>query len=160
MVSLSPMPPDRFAAFREHAVAHYARDKVDSGVWSPGEAPRRAAAEFDGLLPDGTATGDHFLYSIRNTSSEEVGTVWFARLTTGVGRAVWIYDVEIFDRFRRQGYATQGLRAVEQMARELGADRIELHVFGHNPAAISLYERSGYAPTSIVMSKPLDAGNA
>jgi len=45
---------------------------------------------------------------------------------------------------------------VERRAAELGAQRMELHVFGHNPGARALYEASGYAPASIVMSKRLD----
>jgi RimJ/RimL family protein N-acetyltransferase len=40
-------------------------------------------------------------------------------------------------------------------ARELGADKVELHVFGHNQGARALYEKLGYTPTSIVMVKPL-----
>lgn len=156
-VSLTEMPEDRFPAYRAHNVRHYARGKVDSGVWSPEEAPRRAAAEMDELLPDGTNTRNHFLYSIRDASlAEEVGTLWFAIRETGAGRVVWIYDIEIFDRFRRKGYATRALEAAERRAKELEADRIELHVFGHNSAARTLYERMGYAPTSIVMSRRLD----
>lgn len=156
MVDLTPLPEERFPAFREHLAGHYAKDKVDAGVWSPEEAPRRARADLDGLLPDGTSTRDHFLYEIRDAStSEEVGTLWFAVQDRGAGRGVWIYDIEIHAPFRRKGYAKKALVAAEKRAADLGADKIELHVFGHNGGARALYEASGYAPTSIVMSKRL-----
>lgn len=156
MVGLIPLSGERFPDFRAYLAKHYARDKVEAGAWSPEEAPRRAEADLDGLLPDGVNTRDHFLYSVRDAStSEEVGTLWLAIQNPDAGRLAWIYDVEIFDRFRRKGYATRALEAAENEARELGADRIGLHVFGRNAAARALYERSGYAPTSIVMAKKL-----
>ena len=157
MVDLTPLPEERFPEFRDHLAGHYAKDKVDAGVWSPEEAPRRARADLDGLLPNGTSTRDHFLYVIRDAStSEEVGTLWFAVRDGGAGRGVWIYDIEIFAPFRRKGYAKETLQAAEKKATDLGADKIELHVFGHNGSARALYEAAGYAPTSIVMSKQLD----
>ena len=155
-VTLTKMTAERFVAFREHDVQHYARDKVDAGVWSPEEAPRRAAADIDGLLTEGTETRDHFLYTVHDVrSGEEIGTVWFALRETGAGRTVWVYEIEISDRFRRRGFATRTLEAVERRARELDADKVELHVFGHNAAARALYEKLGYAPASITMSKRL-----
>lgn len=155
-VELTRLPEERFPAFRSHLTRHYARDKVEAGAWSPEEAQRRAEADFDGLLPDGVNTRDHLLYSVRDAStSEEVGTLWIAIQNRGARRVVWIYDIEIFEPARRKGYATRTLQAAESEARDLGADRIELNVFGHNPAARALYERSGYAPTSIVMAKEL-----
>lgn len=156
MVSLTALPEERFPAFKAHLTGHYARDKVQAGAWAPEEAPRRAEADLDGLLPDGVDTRDHFLYSVRDAStSEEVGTLWFAVQNPGAGRVVWIYDIEIFEPVRRKGYATRALQAAEREARRLGADRVELNVFGHNAAARDLYERSGYTPTSIVMAKEL-----
>lgn len=55
-------------------------------------------------------------------------------------------------------YGTQALRAVEERAIELGAVNVELHVFGHNPAARSLYEKVGYETTSVVMRRRLRQG--
>ena len=102
-------------------------------------------------------TRDHFFYAVRDASaSEEVGTLWLAVRNPGAGCMVWIYDIEIFGPFRRKGFATLTLGAAESKAKELGVDRVELHVFGHNAAARALYKRSGYKATSIVMAKRLD----
>ena len=157
MIELAEMPRERFIPYRENLIREYAQDKVRAGVWSPEEAPRRAEADVDGLLASGTQTEGHHLYLLRDLSAgEEVGAVWLAVRDSGVGRSVWIYDIVVYEPLRRRGHGTRALRAVEKKAAELGAGKVELHVFGHNPGARSLYKRSGYTPNSIVMSKGLD----
>lgn len=159
MIELLELPRERFSSYRDDLTRDYARDKVLAGTWSPEEAPRRAAADLDGLLANGTETEGHYLYLLRDRSTtEEVGVVWLAVLDSGVGRSVWIYDIQIHGPFRRMGYGTQALRAVEERAIELGAVNVELHVFGHNPAARSLYEKVGYETTSVVMRRRLRQG--
>lgn len=156
MIELVEMPRERFPAYRENLVRDYAEDKVRAGVWSPEEASRRSESDVDGLLAEGTDTEGHYLYLLRdNSSADDVGVAWLAVRDSGVGRSLWIYDVEIHGPFRRKGYGTRALRAVEKRAAELGAERVELHVFGHNPGARALYERYGFTTTSIVMSKRL-----
>ena len=157
MTELVEMPGERFPRYREDLMREYAQDKVRAGVWSPEEAQRRAAADTDGLLAQGTNTEGHYLYLLRDRSAgEEVGVVWLAVQDTDAGRSVWVYDIQIHEPFRRRGHGTEALRSVEKRAAELGAQKVELHVFGHNPGARVLYERSGFVTTSVVMSKRLD----
>jgi len=153
LVELDEIP---YRQYREHLVRDYAADKVRAGAWSEAEAESRAAKDVDGLLPEGTATRNHFLYSVRDEAADaEVGTVWFALLDSDVGRSVWIYDIIINENFRRRGYATRTLELVEDRAKELGARSVRLHVFGHNHGAQALYEKLGYNTTSITMAKPI-----
>ena len=159
MIELVELPRERFPAYRDDLIRDYARDKVRAGAWSPEEAPRLSAADVDGLLKDGTDTEGHYLYFLRDRSTaEEVGAIWIAVRDSGDGRSVWIYDIQIYGPFRRRGHATQALRAVEARASELGADSVELHVFGHNPAARALYEKVGYETRSVVMRRRLNQG--
>jgi RimJ/RimL family protein N-acetyltransferase len=145
-----------FRQYRQHLVRDYAADKVRSGVWSPKESENKASKELEGLLPRGTATPGHFLYAVRDESvPAEVGMVWVSPRDSGAGRALWIYDIVVHERFRRRGYASRILHLVEDKARQLGAERVELHVFGHNHGARALYEKLGYTTTSIVMAKPV-----
>jgi RimJ/RimL family protein N-acetyltransferase len=142
--------------YRKDLVRNYAADKVRTGAWSQAEAEGRATRDVDGLLPEGPATQGHFLYSVRDDSTDaEVGIVWFALRDSGVGRSVWIYDIIINENFRRRGYASRTLELVEARAKELGAKSVELHVFGHNQGAQALYEKVGYGVTSITMAKPI-----
>jgi hypothetical protein len=93
LVELDETP---YREYREHLVRDYAADKVRAGAWSEAEAESRAAKDVDGLLPEGTATRNHFLYSIRDESAAaDFGGVWFALMDSGVGRSVWIYDIII-----------------------------------------------------------------
>jgi len=147
-----------YRGYREHLARDYAEDKVRAGVWSSAESESRAAQELDELLPDGTTTRDHFLYSVRDDSvPAEVGIVWFALIDSGVGRSLWIYDIIIHEKFRRRGYARRTLELVEEKARELDASKVELHVFGHNDGTRALYEQMGYGVTSIIMAKRVRA---
>ena len=156
MIELVEMPGERFPAYRENLIREYAQDKVRAGEWSPEEVPGRAEAGTDELLAQGTDTDGHYLYLLRDRATEEeVGVVWIAVRDSGADKSVWIYDIEVYEAFRRRGHGTRALQAVEKKAAELGARKVELHVFGHNPGARVLYERSGFTPTSIVMSKPL-----
>ena len=142
--------------YRRDLVRDYAADKVRAGAWSQVEAEGRAARDVDALLPEGPATQGHFLYSVRDDSTNaEVGIVWFALRDSGVGRSIWIYDIIIHENFRRKGYASRTLELVEDRAKELGAKSVELHVFGHNHGARALYEKMGYNETSITMAKPI-----
>lgn len=155
LVDLGDAP---YREYRKHLVRDYAADKVRAGAWSKSEAESRATRDVDGLLPEGPTTRNHFLYSVRDDAAgAEVGTVWFALRDSGVGRSVWIYDIIIHEKFRRQGYASRTLQLVEDRAKELGAKSVELHVFGHNHAAQALYERVGYNVTSITMAKPINS---
>lgn len=153
LVELDDAP---YREYRQHLVRDYAADKVRAGAWSKSEAESRATRDVDGLLPEGPATRNHFLYSVRDDAAgAEVGTVWFALRDAGVGRFVWIYDIIIHENFRRKGYASRTLELVEARAKELGAKSVELHVFGHNHGAQALYEKVGYKVTSITMAKPI-----
>ena len=157
MIELVEMPRERFPRYREDLVREYAQGKVKAGIWSLEEAPRRAEADVGSLLAEETDTEGHYLYLLRDRwAGDEVGVVWLAVQDSDVGRSIWIYDIEVYEPFRRRGHGTQALRAVEAKAAELGAEKVELHVFGHNPGARALYERSGFATTSVVMSKRLD----
>jgi RimJ/RimL family protein N-acetyltransferase len=155
-VTLVEMDEMSFRGYTDHLVRDYAADKVKAGVWPADEAEDRAAKEVEGLLPDGTFTRDHYLYSVRDESvPAEVGILWISPRNSGAGRTLWIYDIIVHEGFRRRGYASRILHLVEDKARKLGAAKVELHVFGHNHGARALYKKLGYTPTSIVMAKPV-----
>src|SRR5690242_6917534 len=108
MVRLAPMTEDDFQAFLAAAIPSYAQEHVAAGRWSQEEALRRSEEEYHKLLPAGLASPNQYLYSIEDASSAtKVGVLWFAvEKRAGEPRA-FIYDVEIFEPFRRRGYAEQ-----------------------------------------------------
>ncbi len=71
-------------------------------------------------------------------------------------RGGFVYDLRVFETYRRRGYAEQAMRLIEQVAREKGVGKVSLHVFGDNLGARKLYTKLGYSETNVLMSKSLD----
>jgi ribosomal protein S18 acetylase RimI-like enzyme len=155
MIRLVPMDEADFQTYLAAAIPSYAEEHIAAGRWSREEALRKAEAEYRELLPEGVATPDQYLYSIEDAAGARVGMLWFAVERRAAGPRAFVYDVEIFEPFRRRGYAEQAFKAMEARVRELGLNTISLHVFGHNHAARALYEKLGYIPTNLIMSKTL-----
>lgn len=156
MVELVPMTDSEYHSYYKEAVANYAAEHVKSGNWTPEEAPGNSRTEFEGLLPEGTTSKDQHLFTIQDTETgARVGMLWFAIRRNPKGPFAFIYDFNIYPEFQRKGYATQALRALEAKVKSMNLDEIELHVFGHNHAARSLYEKAGYEATNIRMVKQL-----
>jgi len=79
MIELVPMTVEEFAAFAAATVPAYAADKVAAGEWKAATAPKRAGESFARLLPQGLATPDHFLFTIRDAAGQvTVGSLWLA----------------------------------------------------------------------------------
>jgi RimJ/RimL family protein N-acetyltransferase len=155
MIRLVPMDEADFQAYLAAAIPSYAEEHIAAGRWSREEALNKAEAEYHQLLPEGLATPDQYLYSIEDMAGAKVGMLWFAVERRPAGARAFVYDVEVFEPFRRRGYAEQAFKAMEERVRELGLNTISLHVFGHNHAARALYEKLGYIATNLNMSKTL-----
>jgi ribosomal protein S18 acetylase RimI-like enzyme len=151
-IILVPMNESDFQTYLANAILGYARDKIQAGNWSQDEAFERSRKEFEGYLPQGIHTPNNHLFTLLNDMGEKVGILWYATLPNQPGLA-FIYDFEISEPFRRRGYASQALAALEQEAKARGAKQIELHVFGHNTAARALYKKAGFVETNVMMTK-------
>lgn len=149
------MTEAEYVAWASHAVPAYAADKVASGQWTEVESLNLARQLFDSLLPQGLKTPDHYLFTIRTDSNVSLGVLWIALQTRGSSRIAYVYDVYIDPTHRRKGYAAAAFAALEEQAVALGFSGISLHVFGHNPAAQSLYAKLGFIATNISMYKSL-----
>ena len=157
MTLLTPMTLAEYNAWLAESIPDYARDKVANGQWSEPESLARARSETEGLLPHGLATSGHHLWSIREQPhGPSIGTLWLAEQHLGPRRVAYVFDFRIAASHRRQGHARRAFLAMEDKVRALGLEGVSLHVFGHNAAARALYERLGYATTSLMMFKPLD----
>ncbi|MCI4345136.1 MAG: GNAT family N-acetyltransferase [Thermoplasmata archaeon] len=156
MIQLVPMTPDEYERFAAESVDLYAADHVRAGTWTPADAPARARAELAGLLPNGVETPDHVLRVVRDgATGERVGEVWFAFQHTEGPPQLFLFWIGINEKHRRRGLATAVFAELEKDARERGATRVALHVFGENAGAQSLYAKLGFKPTNIIMAKPV-----
>jgi ribosomal protein S18 acetylase RimI-like enzyme len=156
MVKLEPMSEEEFGPWLATHARDYAKDKVVSGAWRAEDAPRLADEAYHKLLPQGLGTPDNFVYTAVDEATEEnVGNVWFAKMTYEGQTFAFVYDLLVLEEHRRKGYGEQIMRALEEKVREVGLDSIALHVFGHNHAAKVLYEKIGYEITDLNMMKKL-----
>ena len=157
MTLLTPMTLAEYNAWLAQTIPDYARDKVASGQWTEAESLVRARTETEGLLPHGLATAGHHLWTIReHPDGASIGTLWVAEQHHGARRIAYVFDFRIAAAHRRQGHASRAFLAMEDKVRALGLEGVSLHVFGHNAAARALYERLGYATTSLMMFKPVE----
>lgn len=155
-VVLRPMNESAYPAFFDQAVNGYAEENVASGRWAAAEAVELARSETERLLPLGIATPDHHLYEIRPHADEQaVGFLWAAAMHRGTRKVAFVYQLHVFEPFRRQGHGRAALVEFERMATEMGFHGIALNVFGSNAAAQALYRSLGFITTSISMHKDL-----
>ena len=152
-VSLAPMPPERYVTWHAYSVAGYAEENVKAGHWTEEEALAKAEADFNSLLPAGLDTAGHELWSVIDSTGDEVGILWIA--TNRRPGHAFIYDIEMNPGRRGEGFGSATLLALEDWCRANGISTIGLHVFGHNEGAWRLYKRMGYRETSIQMEKRL-----
>lgn len=152
-VKLRPTGEDEYRSWYEEAVAEYAQDHAATGYLTPDEAREMAAKEFQGLLPEGLNSKGQHLHTIADAETGAcVGMIWFAERGAPQVPHAFIYDVVVWERHRGKGYGKAAMLAVEQEVQALGLRRIALHVFGENPSAIGLYERTGYRTTNRLMA--------
>lgn len=154
MVRLEKMAAEDFDAYIEKLTANYAKDNVRSGRWTREEALEKSVSQINSLLPEGIKTQNHVFFSIVDEGTgDAVGYIWL-HVAPGEGhKKAFIYDLIIFEKFRKRGYGRAALVALEEYAKEKGIASISLHVFAHNAAALSLYRKMGYEVTSMNMTK-------
>ena len=145
-----------YGSYLANAIQEYANEKTRAGHWHPDQALRQSREAYAKLLPHGIATPDNYLMHVNDLeTSTVVGAIWFHQQRQGVISSIWIYDILIYEEYRRRGYGGQTMNLLEEEARKLGAAKIELHVFNHNPTAVSLYKKQGYQITSLNMQKSI-----
>lgn len=122
------------------------------------EAVKRVLAGTAHFLPQGRDTAGHHLVVAENEAGEVVGDAWVGpdpQDTTGTADSAWLYDINVFERFWRNGYGSAILAAAEELVAGEGRTRLGLNVVGDNDVAIAMYRRNGYHVSSMQLDKPL-----
>lgn len=154
MQKLIPMTQPEFEQFYERIIPDYAADNVRAGYWTEAEALEKSKKQFESLLPQGLQTKDHYFYALYD-DAQYIGMIWLRAELDRPVKSGFIFNVEINEEFRGQGYGKQIMLLIEEKARELGIHRMGLHVFGYNEVAKRLYESIGYRYSSYNMLKDL-----
>ena len=152
----TPLTSVEFEEWRVHQTREYARDKVASGAWSEHDALTRAEADNDTLLPDKEATVGQSVCRLELAATREpIGWIWVGRATEGPPNLAWLYDIELLPAHRGQGHGRAAMALAEAEARQLGCNRLGLHVFAQNTVARRLYESCGYTITDYCYAKSI-----
>ena len=158
MVKLVSMTESEFQTYLKRCIVSYAQEHVKAGNWDSSDALQKAEKELLQLLPDGIASKKQHLLSIEDGhTGVKIGLIWFAEILQASRPSAFIYDFLIYEEHRRKGYGKQTLTALEEKVNELGIETISLHAFGHNQAAIDLYQKAGYEITDLHMAKKVSA---
>jgi RimJ/RimL family protein N-acetyltransferase len=84
------------------------------------------------------------VYTVETGEGELVGRLSLARDQHTASRHVADLGLMVAASHRRQGIGLALLEQAVAWAREHGVEKLELHVFPHNEAAIALYEAFGF----------------
>ncbi|MEU8259590.1 GNAT family N-acetyltransferase [Micromonospora sp. NPDC048999] len=154
-VTLRPMREDEYEDYTTRQEVEYVQALAE--IMPAEAATEKARQDRAQFLPDGLATERHRLLVAENATGQVVGYAWVGldEPRTRATDTAWLYDISVEERYRRSGYGRAILAAVEAVAREAGATRLGLNVFGRNDAAISLYQTCGYEVMTQQMAKRL-----
>jgi ribosomal protein S18 acetylase RimI-like enzyme len=156
LVKLKKMTEGDFQQFFQYSIESYAKEKTASGNWGEEEALEKSKEEFQKLLPNGKNSENNELFIIVEDGVEEkVGHIWYAAQLHNSQKEAFIYDLLVYKEHRRKGYAEKAINALEEIVKEKQIPKLSLHVFAHNKSALSLYDKIGFEPTNVIMSKQL-----
>lgn len=154
---MDPMTGAEIEAYLAYSSQVCIDERVTLGGQDRRDAEEIEARQFAEYFPGGQPAQDHCLLTGRNAATgEPVGILWLFEQTSASGTSVFIYDVEVKEDLRAQGWGRELMAYAEQWARERGAREIGLNVFGRNRVARGLYGSLGYQERSVTMAKPLE----
>lgn len=155
-VQVRKMTQPEFDRWQMAIAVAYADEQVTAGRWDESGAVQKALDENALILPQGLDTPRMLLLWAVTAEDSPIGRAWVGLdHPRGAPDTAFLYDIEVNEEFRGQGFGRALLDAVENAVRQSGLGALELNVFGPNTAAIRLYESNGYSVTTQQMKKQL-----
>jgi ribosomal protein S18 acetylase RimI-like enzyme len=152
-IQLRPMRADEFEAYRARSSEGYAEDFARTREVTREHARERADREWRDLLPEGLSTDGQFLFVIEDAETgRRAGDLWFGRHPE-FSDIAFLNDIVVEADMRGRGVGRAAMLKLEDKASELGFNRVQLHVFGDNEVARSLYGSLGFREISVIMRK-------
>ncbi|HEY8590806.1 MAG TPA: GNAT family N-acetyltransferase [Naasia sp.] len=153
-VLLAPMTDARMADWLVTSRREYAESRQAAGE-TPEQARAAAAASLATYFPKGRPLEPHRVFDLV-ADGAVVGALWVGpHPQTPDGGYWWVYNVEVDEEHRGQGYGRAAMLLAEDVVRREGGTMLGLNVFGWNTTARRLYESLGYGTMSMQMRKDL-----
>lgn len=164
-LQVKTMNDEQFSTFLELSIQEYAELNHANRDLSMTQALEESRQVHQDLLPQGTATPQHYLLAAQR-NGEHVGDLWLAKrreilLPNRELDLAWIFYIRVQPAFRRQGIGLALMQWLEtDVQTRMGVQHIGLFVHRSNPGAKALYDRCAYhvieaAPSGFVMQKDL-----
>ncbi|KQX05003.1 MULTISPECIES: GNAT family N-acetyltransferase [unclassified Leifsonia] len=156
-VTLVDKTPEQLAEWLPLSISLYEQARIDAGD-TPEAAAAAAAGSRARFFPGDKPAEGHRIFTITvgaEHDGKDAGWLWIGPTGEGSNGDWWIWDIEVHEAFRRRGIAEAAMELAEDVARAAGVGAIGLNVFGGNDTARRLYDRVGYAVTSVHMRKTL-----
>ena len=148
MVKLEIMNEDEYNAYINLSMEEHINELVEEENLSLEEAKEAAQNDLQDMLPEGLYTDSNYIMKIVDDSMKQtVGFIWTLHEFHEGKRQSFICELGIYDQYRRNGYATAALEAIEDFARKNQCEQSVLFVKNSNAPAIMLYKKNGYEKT-------------
>jgi len=151
-ITFETLPFSELTGWINESRVQYIEERVAAGD-SRSEAEENANSSIERRFPSGSPAPGQLIGRLVS-SGQVIGFLWIG-MTESDPERWWIWDVQIDEKFRGQGYGRQAMLLAESLAREEGALTMGLNVFGNNTVARSLYSSLGYEETAVQMRKDL-----
>ena len=105
IVKVRQMTSEEFDRFRAHTIVEYAAAHTSVGNWSEEEAIEKSTQSINELLPDGAQTEGTLVLTALTGQGIPIGYLWIGlQRKGGLPGEAWIYDIELYEQFRGNGY--------------------------------------------------------
>lgn len=149
------MTKPEFKEFKKQSMINYANDKIQANGLTRKEAEKVAEEDFKRFLPGGFSSKNNFLFILVDSNEKSIGHLWYLIRGSDNNQKAFIADIFLNENSRGKGYGRQAMTLLEEHVSSQKINRIGLHVFGFNEAAIHLYKSLNYITTDLVMEKTL-----
>jgi ribosomal protein S18 acetylase RimI-like enzyme len=151
---LRPMTTEELPAYIARLEVEYAVELHESAGISLQAAKEESRQSTIESFPEGRVGPNEQVWVAEDATGSRVGVLWMAHREPGTPKEhAWIYDIEVDEARRGEGWGRKLLDLAEEQTRALGLTSLRLNVFGQNTIARELYRTQGFAESRVTMVK-------
>jgi ribosomal protein S18 acetylase RimI-like enzyme len=160
-LSLRPMSSAELPDYIARLEVEYAAELHQSTGISLAAAQAESRQSTIDSFPDGQIAENEHVWVAEDATGDRVGVLWLAHREPGTPKEhAWIYDIEVDESRRGEGWGRRLLDLAEQETLALGLTSLRLNVFGQNSVARELYRTQGFAESRVTMVKDVGVPRA